>query len=105
MSEFCATSLMKSTSQFVLRLYKRLISPLLPPSCKYTPTCSEYAVEAIEHYGVLRGGLMAGWRVLRCNPFAKGGYDPVVRSPSSHLDQSDEYLALMQCRAADRARR
>lgn len=65
--------------QLVLQLYKRLISPMLPPSCKYTPTCSEYAAEALERYGLLRGGLMSAGRVLRCNPLAKGGYDPVVK--------------------------
>lgn len=68
---------MKVAVQFVLRAYKRLISPMLPPSCKYTPTCSEYAMEAVECYGVVRGGLLSAWRLLRCNPFAKGGYDPV----------------------------
>jgi putative membrane protein insertion efficiency factor len=68
---------MKSIVQFVLRGYKRFISPMLLPSCKYTPTCSEYAMEAVERHGVLRGLAMAAWRILRCNPFAKGGLDPV----------------------------
>lgn len=63
----------------VLRGYKWLVSPMLPPSCRYVPTCSEYAMEAVERYGALRGGAMAIWRVLRCHPFVKGGYDPVVR--------------------------
>jgi putative membrane protein insertion efficiency factor len=57
--------------------YKRRISPGLPPSCRFIPTCSEYAYEAIGKYGALKGGLMAAWRILRCNPFCKGGYDPV----------------------------
>ena len=61
----------------LLRAYKWAISPMLPPSCRYTPTCSEYAMEAIELHGVLRGGLMAATRLLRCHPFVKGGYDPV----------------------------
>jgi putative membrane protein insertion efficiency factor len=61
-----------------LQLYKRWISPALPPSCRYVPTCSEYAMEAIERYGALRGGLLAAWRLLRCHPFAKGGLDPVA---------------------------
>ncbi|MFA6450759.1 MAG: membrane protein insertion efficiency factor YidD [bacterium] len=61
----------------ILLLYKRLISPLLPPACKYEPTCSVYAVEAIEKHGLLRGGRMAFFRLLRCNPFSRGGYDPV----------------------------
>lgn len=81
---------MKFLAQFVLRLYKRLISPLLPPSCKYTPTCSEYAMEAVERYGVLRGGLMSAWRVLRCNPLAKGGYDPVVKESRNWQVGGDE---------------
>ena len=61
----------------LLRGYKWAVSPLLPPSCRYVPTCSEYAMEAVDRYGVLRGGLVALWRVLRCHPFAQGGYDPV----------------------------
>ena len=68
---------MKSLALGLLRLYKRWISPAFPPSCRYVPTCSEYAMEAIERYGALRGGMMAAWRVLRCHPFAKGGLDPV----------------------------
>ncbi|HET8568594.1 MAG TPA: membrane protein insertion efficiency factor YidD [Candidatus Limnocylindria bacterium] len=60
-----------------LRGYKRNLSPLLPPACRYTPTCSEYAMEAVERYGVLRGGALAVKRVLSCNPFSRGGYDPV----------------------------
>jgi len=64
---------------WLLRTYKRWISPALPPSCRYVPTCSEYAAEAIERYGAIRGGLMAAWRLLRCHPFVKGGYDPVVK--------------------------
>lgn len=70
---------MKAVIQFVLRIYKWLISPMLPPSCRYVPTCSEYAMEAVERYGVLRGGLASAWRLLRCNPLARGGYDPVIR--------------------------
>jgi len=61
----------------VLSAYKRYISPYLPPACRFYPTCSEYAKEAVEKYGVLKGALLSVWRVLRCNPFNKGGYDPV----------------------------
>ena len=61
----------------MIRTYKRLLSPLLPPSCKFSPTCSQYTMEAIEKYGVLKGGFLGLWRLLRCNPFSKGGYDPV----------------------------
>lgn len=63
----------------VLKAYKWAISPLVPPACRYVPTCSEYAMEAIDRYGVLRGSLKALWRLLRCHPFVKGGYDPVVK--------------------------
>ena len=57
--------------------YQRVISPALPRRCKYEPTCSAYAVQAIERYGILRGAVLAGWRLLRCNPWSHGGYDPV----------------------------
>jgi uncharacterized protein len=59
-----------------IRLYARVISPLLPARCKYHPSCSAYAVQAIERYGILRGSVLAAWRLLRCNPFSHGGYDP-----------------------------
>ena len=58
-----------------IRLYQRLISPALPARCKYHPTCSEYAVQAVRRYGVLRGVVLAGWRILRCNPWSHGGVD------------------------------
>ena len=60
-----------------LRGYQRVVSPLLGPRCRYYPSCSEYAVRAIERFGILRGSLLAGWRIVRCNPFSHGGYDPV----------------------------
>ncbi len=60
-----------------IRFYQRFISPLLPRTCIYTPTCSEYAVQAIRKYGCLRGGYLAVKRILRCHPFHEGGYDPV----------------------------
>lgn len=69
----------------VLRFYKRYISPLLPDACIYTPTCSEYAMEAIRKHGAFKGTGLAIWRVLRCNPFAKGGYDPVPE-PKKHKE-------------------
>jgi uncharacterized protein len=69
----------------LLRGYKWAISPLVPPTCRYVPTCSEYAMEAVERYGALRGGLKALWRLLRCHPFVRGGYDPVVKHNSPLL--------------------
>ncbi len=60
-----------------IRLYQRVISPALPRRCKYEPTCSAYATQAIRSHGALRGIVLAVWRVLRCNPFSHGGYDPV----------------------------
>jgi uncharacterized protein len=63
----------------LLRAYKWAISPLFPPACRYIPTCSQYAMEAVERYGVVRGGMKAFGRLMRCHPFVHGGYDPVVR--------------------------
>jgi len=68
---------MKSLILAGLRFYKARISSQLPPACRYTPTCSEYAIEAIERRGVVVGGFLAAKRVISCNPFSRGGYDPV----------------------------
>jgi uncharacterized protein len=68
---------MKFVLVFLIRVYQRLISPLLPPSCRFTPTCSEYAAEAIKKHGAVRGLYLAVRRLLRCHPFHPGGYDPV----------------------------
>ena len=64
-----------------IRFYQRHISPHTPPSCRFQPTCSQYAVTAIERYGALKGLRLALWRILRCNPFCRGGYDPVPEDP------------------------
>ena len=69
--------LLKRVLIFIFRIYQKYISPLKGASCKFYPTCSQYAIEAVSKYGALKGGLMALWRILRCNPFGKGGYDPV----------------------------
>ena len=61
----------------LLRGYKRIVSPLLPASCRFYPTCSGYAAEAVSRYGLIRGGWMAMWRLARCHPFCDGGYDPI----------------------------
>ena len=60
-----------------IRLYQRVISPALPKRCKYHPSCSAYALQAIRSYGILRGVVLAAWRLLRCNPWSHGGFDPV----------------------------
>jgi putative membrane protein insertion efficiency factor len=60
-----------------IRVYQRLVSPALPRRCKYEPTCSAYAAQAIRELGVVRGSILAAWRLVRCNPFSHGGYDPV----------------------------
>lgn len=73
----------------LLRAYKWAISPILPPACRFVPTCSEYAMEAVERYGALRGGWMAFARVLRCHPFTRGGYDPVVTTAAVSQERSD----------------
>jgi uncharacterized protein len=75
---------MRDAAKFVvlqmLRGYKWAISPLFPPACRYVPTCSEYAMEAVQRYGALRGGVKAVARLLHCHPFSRGGYDPVVKA-------------------------
>ncbi len=77
----------------LLRGYRWAISPMFLPACRYVPTCSQYAMEAVDRYGVMRGILMAIWRVLRCHPFAKGGYDPVVQPKESNTAASEVTLA------------
>jgi putative membrane protein insertion efficiency factor len=61
----------------LVRAYQLVVRPILPPSCKFVPSCSDYAIEALRTHGALRGVKLAGWRILRCNPFTAGGYDPV----------------------------
>lgn len=61
----------------LIEWYRTYISPHTPASCKYIPTCSQYGIEAIERFGALKGGLLTAWRILRCNPWSRGGYDPV----------------------------
>ena len=70
-------NIIKAFFKFLIVLYKNNLSPLTGHQCIYTPTCSMYTYDAIEEYGVIRGILMGAWRILRCNTFAKGGYDPV----------------------------
>lgn len=69
--------MIKKFLAYAIELYQRYISPLKGPTCRYYPTCSQYAKEAINIHGPLKGGILALWRILRCNPFSRGGYDPV----------------------------
>jgi putative membrane protein insertion efficiency factor len=71
------TRALRSIAIAPIAVYQRVISPALPRRCKYEPTCSAYAVRAIREYGILKGLVLAGWRLLRCNPWSHGGYDPV----------------------------
>lgn len=68
---------MKTVLIGMIRFYRSFVSPLKPPCCRFTPTCSEYALQAIEKYGALKGSWLAVKRIIRCNPFCKGGYDPL----------------------------
>ena len=70
-------SVLRSVAAAPIVVYRRLISPALPRRCKYEPTCSAYAEQAIREFGILRGLVLAGWRLLRCNPWSHGGLDPV----------------------------
>jgi uncharacterized protein len=83
---------MRNAAKFVvlqlLRAYKWVVSPMFLPACRYVPTCSEYAMEAVERYGALRGGLMGLMRLLRCHPLAGSGYDPVVKQNLACDDSS-----------------
>lgn len=68
---------MKKILLAIINFYRKNISPMKAPCCRFYPTCSTYAIQAIEKYGAIKGGAMALYRILRCNPFSKGGYDPV----------------------------
>ncbi len=72
-----ATRIVRGLATAPIVIYQRFVSPAIPRRCKYEPTCSRYAVEAIKRYGILRGAVLAAWRLLRCNPWSYGGYDPV----------------------------
>ena len=83
---------MKHVMIWLIRLYQKFISPIKPPSCRFTPTCSAYAVEAFQKRGFFVGFALTVWRILRCNPFSKGGYDPVPERGArrSHSRDSSE---------------
>lgn len=75
---------MKYAAILIIKLYRKFISPLKPPCCRFTPTCSEYALEAFIKRGFFVGFALTLWRILRCNPFGKGGYDPVPEKKSKN---------------------
>lgn len=66
---------LRSAAIFPIRVWQRVVSPLIAPRCRYHPSCSEYAAQAIQRFGILRGGVLAVWRLLRCNPLSRGGFD------------------------------
>ena len=86
---------MKYLMIWLISLYRKIISPLKPPCCRFTPSCSAYAIEAFQKRGFFIGLILTVWRILRCNPFSKGGYDPVPerglsnKSESRHRDNTD----------------
>ena len=69
--------MLKSILIWLIQFYSKYLSPLKSTKCPYYPSCSQYGLEAVQKYGAVKGGLLALWRILRCNPFSKGGYDPV----------------------------
>lgn len=79
---------MKTLAQWLLRGYKRVVSPMLPNACRFYPSCSDYATEAVELHGAFRGAILSTWRILRCQPFSRGGFDPVPRPAGERVDVS-----------------
>lgn len=75
-----------------IRLYQRTASRILPPVCRFQPSCSDYAIEAIQRHGVIRGGLLGVWRILRCNPFGAGGHDPVPAASDANPEEDEPAL-------------
>ena len=76
-----------------IKFYRRVISPMTPPSCRFTPTCSQYAIEAFSRFGTLCGGLLAAWRILRCNPFGGHGYDPVPEKFTLRRQKTEVFIS------------
>ena len=70
---------MKYIGIYLVKFYQKFISPLKPPCCRFRPTCSSYAIEAFKEWGLIIGLILTVWRILRCNPFSRGGYDPVPK--------------------------
>ena len=85
---------------WLIKFYQKYLSPLKSTKCPYIPTCSQYGLEAVEKYGALKGGLLALWRILRCNPFSHGGYDPVPSSDAILFLTEDMIPYPENCRKA-----
>lgn len=75
---------MKKVAIYIIKFYQKFLSPLKRPCCRFVPSCSEYAIQAVEKFGAFKGVGLAFWRILRCNPFCKGGYDPVPGYNKNH---------------------
>lgn len=87
---------MKTILIVFIKFYRRAISPWLPGACRFTPTCSVYAIEAIGKFGAIRGTLLSIYRILRCNPFCRGGYDPVPERFTFKRQRYDETTQLKE---------
>ncbi|MBQ8403942.1 MAG: membrane protein insertion efficiency factor YidD [Clostridia bacterium] len=79
---------MKTLCILLIKFYRKFISPLKPPCCRFTPTCSAYALEAFAEWGFFRGFFLSLMRILRCNPFCRGGYDPVPANPKKRKNKN-----------------
>lgn len=81
---------MKNVLIYLIKFYKKFLSPLKSTKCPYFPSCSDYGLEAVRTHGAIKGSLLTAWRILRCNPFSKGGYDPVpkIRKPDNTGNQN-----------------
>ncbi|MBQ8915371.1 MAG: membrane protein insertion efficiency factor YidD [Clostridia bacterium] len=73
-----------------VKFYRKYISPLFPPCCRFQPTCSQYCLDAVEEWGIIRGSALTLWRILRCNPWSKGGYDPVPENKKRNHKNNNE---------------
>ena len=83
--------ILKKILLFIIEFYRRYISPLFPPSCRFQPTCSQYAIEAIDRFGAIKGSYLAIKRILRCHPFCKGGYDPIPNNLMEMVGQNKKH--------------
>ena len=83
--------ILKKTLLVIINFYRKFISPLTPPSCRFQPTCSQYALDAIDRFGAFKGGYLAIKRILRCHPFCKGGYDPVPQTLADAIGKNKKY--------------